>query len=131
MKITKRTLVSLVLISILSVFWSCESNKPGGAIVGTWDAVSLKKDTSLITERLELVKIQFLENGRYSYTGGIEYKEAGRFEYRKDRLIMQDTLKPDREAIALNIKAFSEDTLCLLMKGVDKQLKELSFVRQK
>jgi hypothetical protein len=107
---------NLFFLLLLLIVFSCAN--PSNDLIGKWSATSVLQDDKVLDLDLNLVGFEFDQNGKYSFTSTLDYREAGDFHITDNKLITLDTIHGKGQKSVL-IERLDEDTLQLRMKNPD------------
>lgn len=96
--------------------WSACSPTNEDMILGQWKAVEITEEDSTLQIDLSTVAFSFDDKGGYTYTGNLNYREAGTYRVEQQYLYSTDTLHTPLVEKAVEIHFPNPDSLIIKMK---------------
>ncbi|MEM1328341.1 MAG: hypothetical protein AAGI23_20470 [Bacteroidota bacterium] len=105
----------------LGLFIACASQTEQ-YLVGDWQVNKLiEAEREIHFDELKEVRFSFYENGKYTFSSTLNYREAGRYERRGNFLHTTDTLQRETKERRVKIMQSKPDFLQLRMMTNNKE----------
>lgn len=116
------SLKSVFLFIGISILLTACSRITDMKLQGNWVATHVSQDNvSMENLQVEEIKLSF-DEGKYTYHGTLQYKEAGQYYLATPFLYTRDTLNDNPKEKAVEILNINSDTLELRMMQDEKEL---------
>ena len=89
-------------------------------LCGHWQAAAVEEEGNLLDIDPSVVQFQFYENGIYTFSSTLNYREAGTFYLKSNYLYTTDTLHQASIEKAVLISKLTTDSLVVNMKEANK-----------
>lgn len=113
---------------LLIAFAACSTVKED-ILLGKWKAASIFEENKPLDYDISTVGLQFNTDQTYTYTGTLNYHEAGKYFIDKQYLVTIDTINSATTEKLVEIIKISEDSLHLKMNTQGKE-RLLKLVKQ-
>lgn len=112
----KNRMTRLGCLVTLLFFSACEDQPSRTDLLsGSWQATSITEEDRPLKVQPEEISFYFSPDQTYEFRSTLNYREAGRYQLRKDYLITRDTLAPGGKEKAVEIIQLTPDSLRLRM----------------
>jgi hypothetical protein len=109
--------------------WTACGPSPEEMLNGSWKAIAVEEEDSILQVDISTVGFTFNDQGRYTYSGNLNYHEAGAYYIEQQYLYTTDTTKPASTTKAVEIQFITPDSLSIKMKDNGKT-RVMKCVRQ-
>ncbi len=107
---------------------SCDQLFPERMLHGSWQATLVLEAQDTLPVDPSEIQLHFDEAGRYRYHSTLNYREAGYFSLKGDRLYTRDTLHADTTLERfVKVAALTSDSLVLWMRTPDHKTRVIRF----
>jgi hypothetical protein len=111
---------------------ACAADPARAWLAGRWQAYEIVEEDRPLQVETGEIQLELMENGRYGFTGTLNYREAGTYTVKNGIfLLTRDTLKLGAPEKAVEILSISGDTLILLMmEGSAKRILRMARMEE-
>lgn len=109
--------------------WAACGPTPEEMLNGSWKAIAVEEEDSILQVDISTVGFTFNDQGRYAYSGNLNYHEAGAYYVEQQYLYTTDTTKSTPATKAVEIHFITPDSLSIKMKDNGKT-RMMKCVRQ-
>lgn len=120
-----KTLVTWAVVLFICLCNSTCKQLEADLLTGNWQASEVLEEGRPLGIEPSLIRMQFTDNGKYSYSSTLNYQEAGTYYLEDNYLFTTDTLNQASTEKTVEIILLSADSLHLKMidSGKERLLK--------
>lgn len=111
----------IITLTLLVLTAACAEDSKETALIGTWQAIQLIEEDSLLEMNVDEVKLSFDEHGSYTFKSTLDHMEAGKYRYLNNLIYLKDTTQKNKEEIAVRLLTLSVDSLAIEMDESGKK----------